>query len=96
MSKDEYGAGALAATSDIDRDTAASLDSAASQALKSKGSSKKSEQRATIPKPGNASAGARPRRQSSGNLAADRISFGEVLRHPRVDLDRMLTSPSHG
>ncbi|WP_233598756.1 hypothetical protein [Amycolatopsis sp. WAC 01375] len=105
--KYKYGAGALAtagvvvaATSGIGGGTAASLDSAASQALKGKSSSKKSAQKGRHSEAWQRLGWRQLKRTAKRELKCGPHSFGEVqrffLRHPCVDLDRMAITVDDG
>ncbi len=97
--KYKYGAGApatagvvAATTNGIGGGTAASLDSAASQALKGKGSSKKSAQKGRHSEAWQRLGRRQLKKTAKRELKCGPHSFGEVqrffLRHPCVDLDR--------
>ncbi|OLZ57937.1 hypothetical protein BS330_14330 [Amycolatopsis keratiniphila subsp. nogabecina] len=80
--------------------TTASLDSAASQALKSKSSSKKSAQKGRHSEAWQRLGWRRIKKQAKRELECGPHSFGEVqrffLRRPCVDLDRMLVTVNDG
>ncbi|MFI7123672.1 hypothetical protein [Amycolatopsis sp. NPDC049868] len=105
--KYKYGAGALvatgvvvAATSGIGGGATASLDSAASQALKGKSSSKKSAQKGRHSEAWQRLGWRQLKKQAKRELKCGPHSFGEVqrffLRHPCVDLDRMMVTVDDG
>lgn len=105
--KYKYGAGALvttgvvvAATNGIGGGAATSLDSAASQALKGKSSSKKSAQKGRHSEAWQRLGWRGLKKQAKRELKCGPHSFGEVqrflLRHPCADLDRMLVTVDDG
>lgn len=105
--KYKYGAGAMAtagvvvaATNGIGGGTAASLDSAASQALKGKSSSKKSAQKGRHAETWQRLGWRQLKRTAKRELTCGPHSFGEVqrffLRHPCVDLDRVVVTVDDG
>ncbi|MEV7549980.1 hypothetical protein AB0N89_10180 [Amycolatopsis sp. NPDC089917] len=105
--KYKYGAGALAtagvvvaATNGIGGGGAASLDSAASQALKGKSSSKKSAQKGRHSEAWQRLGWRQLKKTAKRELKCGPHSFGEVqrffLRHPCVDLDRMIVTVGDG
>ncbi|MFD5244140.1 hypothetical protein ACFWIW_06340 [Amycolatopsis sp. NPDC058340] len=90
----------MAATNGIGGGAAASLDSAASQALKGKGSSKKSAQKGRHSEAWQRLGWRQVKKTVKRELNCGPHSFGEVrrffLRHPCVDLDRMLVTVDDG
>ncbi len=105
--KYKFGAGAvatagvvLAATGGIGGGTAASLDSAAGQALKGKSSSKQSAQRGRHSEAWQRLGWRQLKRTAKRELKCGPHSFGEVqrffLRHPCVDLDRLIVTIDDG
>ncbi|MFC3456445.1 hypothetical protein [Amycolatopsis speibonae] len=105
--KYKFGAGAvatvgvvMAATSGLGGGGAASLDSAAGQALKGKSSSKKSAQKGHHSETWQRLGWRQLRKNANRELNCGPHSFGEVqrffLRHPCVDLDRMIVTVDDG
>ncbi|GAB3710801.1 hypothetical protein GCM10027598_16500 [Amycolatopsis oliviviridis] len=107
--KYKYGAGALATAGVVVAATsgiggvgggAASLDSAASQALKGKSSSKKSAQKGRHSEAWQRLGWRQLKKTAKRELKCGPHSFGEVqrffLRHPCVDLDRMIVTVDDG
>ncbi|HET6287651.1 MAG TPA: hypothetical protein VFG15_13000 [Amycolatopsis sp.] len=105
--KYKYGAGAvatvgvvMAATSGIGGGTAVSVDSAASQALKGKNSSKKSAQKGHHAEAWQRLGWRQLKKAAKRELKCGPHSFGEVqrffLRHPCVDLDRLVITVDDG